>query len=462
MAEVYRFRSTEKLLCRRELEDQYIYFAKPNELNDPMEGLRDLVWHGDTIVWKNLFKHYLYCLQLFYAKIHFTVDSQRLNGDDIQVTGLCELPLTNKGACPESDRFLDIAFSRAVIDDLVGRIADRKLRRDEVSLYLKIVHAHSLPVLDEVYAQRPLSTGTHQNKAMPWQSVTSALDQLKEEHSDALLRAGNEITDDIHFRSRLTRTASCTNFELNWDFLLYDFPQIYLRRLEVLLYPDWYVACFMRDYRNSSTWGHYGDSHRGVCLIFNTTSFQRTESLGLRQIVGHSFSKGISKERWESVPMPFHDIQYGERPEEIDFFRSMGAVSRPELKKIWYGDDSGNLSMCSSDVSEYTDTWRERYWSRFRPDITKKTNDWKHEQETRLILHSMLDNFDERRKRKCTYPFESLKGTIFGINTPESDKIEIVRILTKKSEESGRSDLEFHQAYYRPENGTIGRRRIHL
>ena len=31
----------------QELEKQTIYFASPEELNDPMEGLRDIVWDGD-------------------------------------------------------------------------------------------------------------------------------------------------------------------------------------------------------------------------------------------------------------------------------------------------------------------------------------------------------------------------------------------------------------------------------
>jgi hypothetical protein len=31
------------------------------ELNDPLEGFKDLFWKGDVIVWKNLLRHYLLC-----------------------------------------------------------------------------------------------------------------------------------------------------------------------------------------------------------------------------------------------------------------------------------------------------------------------------------------------------------------------------------------------------------------
>ena len=64
MMEVYRFRTTQKLLDTgfQELERQTIFFAGPEELNDPMEGFQDTVWDGDHIVWSNLLKNYVHCL----------------------------------------------------------------------------------------------------------------------------------------------------------------------------------------------------------------------------------------------------------------------------------------------------------------------------------------------------------------------------------------------------------------
>ena len=62
---LYRFRSTDALLDKyHELEEGFIYFASPDQLNDPMEGLRDIVWCGDKVVWTNFFKHYIYCLHV--------------------------------------------------------------------------------------------------------------------------------------------------------------------------------------------------------------------------------------------------------------------------------------------------------------------------------------------------------------------------------------------------------------
>ena len=61
----YRLRSFDKLLGEgyKELEKQIVYFSPFSDLNDPMEGISDMVWFGDSVVWENLFKHYLLCME---------------------------------------------------------------------------------------------------------------------------------------------------------------------------------------------------------------------------------------------------------------------------------------------------------------------------------------------------------------------------------------------------------------
>jgi len=60
---IYRFRPTSALLGGfHELENQEIYFAPARQLNDPLEGYKDLFWRGDEIVWKNFLRHYILCL----------------------------------------------------------------------------------------------------------------------------------------------------------------------------------------------------------------------------------------------------------------------------------------------------------------------------------------------------------------------------------------------------------------
>lgn len=67
MQSFYRYRSVDTFLGeRQELEQQQIYFASPEQLNEPIEGFKDLYWFGDEIVWRNLLKHYLLSLHRVY------------------------------------------------------------------------------------------------------------------------------------------------------------------------------------------------------------------------------------------------------------------------------------------------------------------------------------------------------------------------------------------------------------
>src|ERR1700677_2508651 len=63
ISHLYRFRPISAVLDKyAELAKQEIYFSPPEELNDPMEGYKDVFWLGDRIVWRNLLRHYLLCL----------------------------------------------------------------------------------------------------------------------------------------------------------------------------------------------------------------------------------------------------------------------------------------------------------------------------------------------------------------------------------------------------------------
>lgn len=58
--ELYRFRPTSRVISDKELEDHYLFFAAPSQLNDPLEGFVDLYWQGDAVAWLGLFKHYVF------------------------------------------------------------------------------------------------------------------------------------------------------------------------------------------------------------------------------------------------------------------------------------------------------------------------------------------------------------------------------------------------------------------
>lgn len=139
---LYRFRSTYNLLDGyNELENQEIYFAPPDQLNDPMEGFRDILWIGDHVVWENLLKHYLLCLEHCCSLAIIAGDLHKISSKDIPVFKTkINLP-TEKYTNLYSDitkRF----FSEALIVRLVSSLPKRKnrIRRSELILHISRIH----------------------------------------------------------------------------------------------------------------------------------------------------------------------------------------------------------------------------------------------------------------------------------------------------------------------------------
>ena len=245
----------------------------------------------------------------------------------------------------------------------------------------------------------------------------------------------------------------------NAKFLVADFPWIYVDQLRRLLWPEWYAACFAKGYHNSSLWANYGDAHRGACLIFEADEEGEQARLKLKQVTGGSSSRdGGFREHWGFAPMPFHEVRYQVKPDEVDFFRSMGQPSMDALLKLWYTDENGSLSDCATQIfgpDSDINAWQKRHWDDFIRDACFKTKDWEYEQEFRLTLNSGLEGSLCKRKRTLTYDFDSLKGIVFGIRTSDDDKLAIVDILTRKCRENQRTGFKFLQAYYSPETGDI-------
>ena len=178
----------------------------------------------------------------------------------------------------------------------------------------------------------------------------------------------------------------------------------------------------------------------------------------LKQITGYS-NKG---EEWHCRPMKVHEVTYGKVHDEIDFFRSLGQLPESKALDVWYKDASGSISDCASHIGEDMEVWREGYWQSFYPGINKKTEHWKYEQESRLILFSMLGELTDKRQRKLKYNFESLRGIIFGMRTSDGDKVRILDVLKKKCKENDRAEFQVFQAYYDPKTGNIGKYPVNI
>ena len=358
----------------RELENQTIYFASPDELNDPMEGAPNIVWSGDKIVWTNLFKHYAISLHEFMlglkaGVIDFATDS---------------IPIWYPQANPEAGRWREEiwnAFStesriHTIIDAIVR--SNRKIRYRELRYYLTCIFGILLEQILKSHATHGVISETIQKaKGLSATDIIEGLLYLigrvahdDTELDDILLSVENirnieEITE--RYNTSTGTTSGC---------LFSKFPAMYVERLERMLWQKWYAACFTTSYRNSSIWSHYADSHKGVCLIFRATETEPPNR-----------------------ELHFRKVSYVDRLPEVDFFRSIGTAPLESVMSHWYTDENGNVSECAAHIGHQgdEDSWRQALWEKCLRYITVKTRDWEYENEYRLIANDI--SLGGRRER---------------------------------------------------------------
>jgi hypothetical protein len=465
---LYRFRSVKRLLQGHELENQEIYFASPPELNDPMEGFRDLFWQGDRIAWENLFKHYLRCLNQAFALYVLAGESEPIVWQHIPIVG----PLPRDPGSPLDDQLLQEIFDdflgEPVVQELVAALAGRAapVRRDELRAYVHCLHPFGLATIwrrHELHRSRSQESAAvgfmeHARAMLPaLEAMIRTLPPASPRADDeALLREMFALFDQMSGQLGLIQLLGhADDHHPNKDFVFRTFGEEFVDELEQLVYPDWRVACFMSDCRNSSLWGTYGDSHGGACLIFRADIADDRAWLPLKRVSGYSTSGPIRR----VVRHEFHPVQYSNKFPAVDFFRSIGRLPMDTLSKHWHSNAIGERSACAP---AYDSAWRDEYWKSFYPGATTKLADWTHEKEFRLLLMSSLTDFSRPEDRKANYDFANLHGVIFGMKMRVEDKLAICRIVAEKCRASGRTDFDFYEAYYSEGRGTIDHRKMNM
>ncbi|MDE0636596.1 MAG: DUF2971 domain-containing protein [Candidatus Poribacteria bacterium] len=451
MAEFFRFRSVDALLGKhQELQTQTIYFASPEELDDPMEGLRDIIWIGDEIVWTNFLKHYVFCMHRSYFLLQTAKKFTTIDVDSMPI-----FERWDQLTIPLEQIIFDDIWNRFYhlpnVPEIIAALANtkRKIRNIELASYLRFITFVLIDEIQKSHIDHKLTSefvGTPFSEKYP---VDIALESLCNfiKNNETI---ENVRTFDALFQlserdiARLSLLVPQSINSRNIDILIkFNIAKVYLEQLEKLLWPKWYTACFTKSYHNSSVWANYTDGHQGVCLIFEAAENDNLNSLELNE-----------ENTKSSRTFPFHEVHYADRPGEIDFFRTICRITMSTLKELWYTGQDGTLSECAAHIKSKSDEddWKESYWKNFFRDVTTKIKDWAHEQEYRLVLEDGLSQFNEKGSRKLTYDFNSLKGIIFGMKTSVEDKRKIIEIINDKNRAA---DFNFFQAFYSSKYGDI-------
>ena len=380
----------------------------------------------------------------------------QLNADSIPILERWDkLPFSAQRLFNEiCKRLLNLPKIPRFIETLAN--TNREIRYRELNRYLTTMYSALLDVIEQVLFENghpSPPTKLHLPEGLPTvgerlESILAAMTQLEEdqdkEKTNALLRIIEGMNRGTMIGLQLNNVIP-TGILRNIQLVLCDFPSIYLKEIEKLLWFNWRTACFTKDYYDSSVWGSYADGHKGACLIFESAKTDGSHQLELNE--------GAIK---------FREVVYGGKPNEVDFFRSIGRATVEQLIELWYTDAEGNFSECGDHIprdgeidNDGTIPWQESYWDNFYRDITSKTKDWAYEQEWRLVLEDRSGGLVEEKNHTLTYDFNALKGIIFGMKTSEKHKSEIIEIIQKKCKKYKRKDFKFYQAYYCPESGDI-------
>jgi hypothetical protein len=314
---LYRFRSAEALLDKHaELEKQHIYFADPDELNDPMEGFKDLFWQGDEIVWRSLFRNYLYCQMKSLTLVAVAGETF----DKSMCAGLVHETEEDLPPAPIRELYAGICeafFAHEAVLELITMLgtSSAKVRRDELAFYLRALNPLAIMIAKAALFGRGLAAGLADPVAET-KGEEIALDHLvslsrvirqRAEHSE-LVGALFEISAIQSMEMSLIQDVNRapTPTQAAWTFLAREFNDSYIRSLEELVHPRWFAACFLEDPSDASLWGSYGNSHKGICLKFTADTGQAGHpTLSLYRAVGIGGGKDDTRISYDYSPLPF-------------------------------------------------------------------------------------------------------------------------------------------------------------
>lgn len=421
---IYRFRSTTALLGKKkELENQEIYFASIDELNDPMEGKPDLVFKGDRIVWENLFKHYL---SHFYGLVMFVPEKLK---QEYQLTWR-DIPFEEDVPSILKYGYRDdfINIKNTFLDKcrgIINKLATRKRPIAQIELQALLSRIHYIMI--ECFAQHRPQLKTNISSMDFIESIEKSLELADNQRDRDLLDFSFNLLNSISIRNAIVTNNALRN----------DFVEAYIQSLYYLVYPMHYVACFSENANNPTMWGHYADSHKGVCLIFKTNNNQ------IKLTKKNLFNNSIYDQDYK-----FESVKYTKRRIKFNFFEEISMLPLPRLMSIWCQSENGEISRLYNKIHQEWDKNRAEKWEDRKNTHLIKTKHWGYEKEYRLVKYSMFGSRIDKKECKANYRFQDLEGIIFGIKTSMADKIKIFNIIKEKCQKAKRTDFEFYQAYF--------------
>lgn len=233
---IFHFRNAESVLKFDELKNLEIYFCPYDSEDDAAEGLMNVYWKADEILWNNFFAQYFVVFYVHYIMILFAEEDDRKIPDQIywkQPRALFNL----EGLI---QRFLDSQTVTRI--KIIAMAKNHEVSADELKLYLRIVHGVAVSIvwsidheINDMFCKR--------KRNLDDASLTETVNNLKwnEENTYGIFRVLEQ------FLEKNEREAIATNGEEWKRWLFIDFPKEYFKCLPEMIYPRWYIASFCKD-----------------------------------------------------------------------------------------------------------------------------------------------------------------------------------------------------------------------
>lgn len=471
----YRFRPIQALLDWGELEQEYIYFSHKDDLNDPMEGHINLTFHGDRIIWDNFFKVYIFSVYSFWMRLILSGNSlkKEMQTEDIYVWFDPELKKSlskkeikdvkkAKDKCNDKEslyagicnEFLNDDVIKSLLETLACREGEftktelmplmfyahivvlSKLNKTAKDLSISFVNQVCGVILTNFYSE---AWAEEQIK-----NICKKYKKYKNKHAskkyfEFFISEINEIEEKIknyisdRYAYRLYKNMA----------LLLNFPKIFMDKLTQFITPEHYVASFTTCCKNPLIWTHYGDSGKGVCLIYNFKYDEGKEHNAQstkNELIGLSFRDRFAIREVKYI----HDI---EDIISFEFFSSFIPTQTVSFEH-WFCQDETVSKMIHNHwgYGHNTDEKKAEYLSKVYEAINRKYHEFEYEKEYRIVFTTFFSETNNLApNQRVKYKFEKLSGIIFGLDVSEKNKYEIIRIIKEKCNNYKREDFDFYQ-----------------
>lgn len=445
---LYRYRPLmvfERKTVVEELKNQELYFSTTPEKNDPMDGLQIVFWEGDEVLWRNLIRHYCMCILEFYLKVP---SPPNLSEESIDARAIPRDFQTPFQDC--LNQLVRDVFQQNEISILL-RILVRKgrLYQDELASILAVFHSifllrlniacrdcFGLEMASEIAAA--LSSQSPNTKI---EDILSHLesDQI-EEYFETLQSMSEQVLLGATFNNR--NAAGNNKMPSNWMRLLVMFPSYYVSASARCIYPESASCSFSSANDDSALWAYYADNHRGICLVFESGGEPEAPFLEIRK-----------EQRLQLLT-----VRCDQNAPQFNFFRGIAYLKLQEVEQFWLKDDLGESELLSS----YRSFDSNHYWAAYKEKISYKMADWRHEMEVRALQYPFGYDSLVAESKLLRYNFDSLKGIVFGLRTPEEIQLDILEAVRLKLAESDRTDFDFYKAKYSRSENRIKIRRLSL